>query len=96
MAMPFDQREALRMLAGSPDGCTESILLTHGFGTGTLRELVRDGFATAERRTVRAGAAADPSDVADDHRLREACARRVGGPGWLRSLESGTLIKSSA
>jgi hypothetical protein len=54
MAMPFDQREALRMLAGSPDGCT-SILLTHGFGTGTLRELVRDGFATAERRTVRGG-----------------------------------------
>jgi hypothetical protein len=55
MAMPFDQPEALGMFAGSPDGCTESILLTHGFGTGTLRELVRDGFATAERRTVRGG-----------------------------------------
>ena len=27
MAIPFDQREALRMLAGSPNGSTESILL---------------------------------------------------------------------
>jgi hypothetical protein len=32
--LPFDQREALRMLAGSPDGTTESILMTHGFAIG--------------------------------------------------------------
>jgi hypothetical protein len=53
--MPFDQREVLRMLAGSPSGCTESILLTHGFAIETLDALVRKGLATAERRTVRAG-----------------------------------------
>jgi DNA-binding PadR family transcriptional regulator len=55
MAIAFDQREALRMLAGSPGGCTESIVLAHGFGIGTLHDLVRDGLATVERRTVRAG-----------------------------------------
>jgi hypothetical protein len=54
MALPIDQREALRMLAGSPLGSTESILMAHGFGIGTLHDLVRNGFATAERRTVRA------------------------------------------
>jgi hypothetical protein len=54
MAIPVDQRDALRMLAGSPNGCTESILLAHGFGIGTLHDLVDCGFATAERRTVRA------------------------------------------
>jgi DNA-binding PadR family transcriptional regulator len=55
MAMPADQRAALRMLAGFPNGSTESIMLAHGFAIGTLRDLVRNGLATAERRTVRAG-----------------------------------------
>jgi hypothetical protein len=55
MAIPFDQREALRMLAGSPNGSTESILLTHGFAIGMLHALVSSGLATAERRTVPAG-----------------------------------------
>ena len=54
MAMTPDQRDALRMLAGSPGGCTESILLVHGFGIGTVHDLVDSGFVTAERRTVRA------------------------------------------
>jgi hypothetical protein len=43
------------MLAGSQSGCTESILLTHGFAIEPLDALVRKGLATAERRTVRAG-----------------------------------------
>jgi hypothetical protein len=38
-----------------PLGSTESLLMAHGFGIETLRELVRGGLATAERRTVRAG-----------------------------------------
>ena len=54
MVLPIDQHDALRMLAGSPGGCTESILLAHGFGIGTLHDLVDSGVATAERRTVRA------------------------------------------
>jgi hypothetical protein len=76
MAIPFDQREALQMLAGSPNGSTESILLTHGFGIGTLHDLVRNGLATAETRTVQAGQRMI-GNMAEDHRRREAGAGRV-------------------
>jgi hypothetical protein len=83
MVLPIDQHDALRMLAGSPGGCTESILLAHGFGIGTVHDLVDSGFATAERRTVRAERRLW-GDVADDYRRRAAGAHRVGGAGWLR------------
>ena len=49
MPVGAEQLEALRLLAGSPDCNTESTMLAHGFGIGTLRGLVRDGLATAHR-----------------------------------------------
>jgi hypothetical protein len=55
MAITADEREALRMLAGLPDGSTESVMLAHGFAIRMLRDLVRNGLATAERRKVRTG-----------------------------------------
>jgi hypothetical protein len=55
MVLPIDQRDALRMLDGSPVGSTEAIMMAHGFAIGTLQELVRKGFAMTERRTMRAG-----------------------------------------
>jgi hypothetical protein len=55
MMLTYDQHEALRMLAGSPNGSTESIMLAHGFAIGMLRDLVREGLATAGPRTVRSG-----------------------------------------
>jgi hypothetical protein len=55
MALPADQREALRVLAGSPAGSTESLMLAHGFGIGTLHDLVRNKHATLEQRIVRGG-----------------------------------------
>jgi DNA-binding PadR family transcriptional regulator len=45
----------IRMLAGWAHGSTESVLMTHGFAIGMLRDLVRNGLATAEWRTMRAG-----------------------------------------
>jgi hypothetical protein len=48
-------RWALRLLAGSPLGATEAIMLAHGFTNAMLDPLVREGLATAERRAVRAG-----------------------------------------
>jgi hypothetical protein len=50
MAMSRDQRRALRLLAGSPLGVTEAIMLAHGFTNAMLDALVRDGLATAEQR----------------------------------------------
>lgn len=55
MTIPADQREALRMLAVSPHGYAESIMMAHGVATGTLHDLASDGLATAERRTMRVG-----------------------------------------
>ena len=46
---------ALRLLAGSPHGCTEAIMLAHGFTAELLVDLVRDGLATATPGTVHAG-----------------------------------------
>jgi hypothetical protein len=44
------------MLAGSPHGVTEDLLvLTHGFDSDMIADLVHGGLATAQRETVRAG-----------------------------------------
>ena len=55
MTIRADQHEALRMLAGSPGGCTVSIMMAHGCAIGMLDDLVRNGFATAHRENMGAG-----------------------------------------
>ena len=50
-----DRRRALELLAASPDGATEAILLAHGFTTEQRVELVRAGFASAKGERVVAG-----------------------------------------
>jgi hydrogenase maturation factor len=47
-----DEREALLLLADAADGCTQSILMAHGFAIGVLHDLVRDGLATATRESA--------------------------------------------
>jgi hypothetical protein len=47
-----EQRRALRLLACSPFGAGEAIMLTHGFTLGTLTGLVRAGFAMAQHDTA--------------------------------------------
>jgi hypothetical protein len=65
-----EQNRALRLLAGSPVGYTEAIMLAHGFTVETLGRLVLDGHATATPGIMHA--AADHGDLADDHRPRAA------------------------
>jgi hypothetical protein len=50
-----EQRRALRLLAGSPNGCTEAILMAHGFHLAMLGKLAFDGFANVEARETMAG-----------------------------------------
>ena len=50
-----EQNRALRLLAGSPHGCTEAIMLAHGFTVETLGRLVLDGNATATPGIIHAG-----------------------------------------
>jgi hypothetical protein len=42
---PATRRRALELLAGSRDGCTEAIMLAHGFSVEQMVELVRAGLA---------------------------------------------------
>ena len=43
------------MLASCPDGCTEAVMLAHGFTIDMMVELVRVGLATAHAERVVAG-----------------------------------------
>jgi hypothetical protein len=44
---PATRHRALELLVASRDGCTEAIMLAHGFTIDLLIELVRAGLATA-------------------------------------------------
>ena len=56
MPMPKQQhRQALELLEASIDGCTEAIMLSYGFKTELLVELVNAGLVTASIERVVAG-----------------------------------------
>jgi hypothetical protein len=48
-------RRALELLATSRDGCTEAIMLAHGFTIPQMVELIRAGLASAHTERVVAG-----------------------------------------
>jgi hypothetical protein len=50
-----EQNRALRMLADTPLGCTEAVMLAHGFTAELLADLMRDGLATAAPGIMYAG-----------------------------------------
>jgi hypothetical protein len=51
-----EQRRALELLAGSPHGVTEELLVfSHGFSRRMLAGVVRAGFAIVKRRVIMAG-----------------------------------------
>jgi hypothetical protein len=50
-----ERRRALELLAASPDGCTEAIMLAHGFTADFLVNLIRAAMATTWTERVVAG-----------------------------------------
>jgi hypothetical protein len=50
-----ERRRALQLLARSPMGCTETLVLAHGFSAERLRRLLLDGLAIAQPSTMLAG-----------------------------------------
>jgi hypothetical protein len=52
---PATCRRALELLAASRDGCTEAIMLAHGFTIPQMVELVRAGLVRARTERVHAG-----------------------------------------
>jgi hypothetical protein len=71
-----DQLRALRMVAESHFGFTQSVLLAHGLKHEILTEIVDPGLADAGDRADRPLSAGDQGDLADDHRRRAQGARR--------------------
>jgi hypothetical protein len=71
------------MLADSPEGCTEAILLAHGFTEALLNDLIRAGLATATAERMMAGKR--PMHVVrlkimDAGRQALACTRKCAAP----------------
>jgi hypothetical protein len=60
-----DRRRALQLLASCRDGCTEAIMLAHGFSVEQMVELVRAGLASVAAQRVVAG-----QDVMEIARVR--------------------------
>jgi hypothetical protein len=52
---PPNRLRALELLAACRDGCTEAIMLAHGFTARQLVGLKRDGLATAHSQRVTVG-----------------------------------------
>jgi hypothetical protein len=50
-----EHRRALRLLARSPEGRTEAVLMAHGFTSEMLDELISSGNAKAEAHTMTSG-----------------------------------------
>jgi hypothetical protein len=50
-----EKRRALQLLARSPNGCTEALMMAYGFEVVMLGKLVLDGFALATPHDTRAG-----------------------------------------
>ena len=50
-----DRRRLLELLASSRDGCSDAILLAHGFSVPQMVEIIRAGLATATAERVVAG-----------------------------------------
>jgi hypothetical protein len=49
------RRRALELLASCRDGCTEALMLAHGFTVDTLVEMINAGLASATTERVVAG-----------------------------------------
>jgi hypothetical protein len=50
-----EQKRALRILARSPNGCTEALMLAHGFEIAMLGKLALDGLAKVDAHDTMAG-----------------------------------------
>ena len=71
-----ERRRALELLAASPDGCSEAIMLAHGFTVDFLVGLIRTGMATTRTERVIAGER-DGSRLREDHGDWAAGTRRA-------------------
>ena len=74
-----DRRGALELLAACPDGCTEAVMLAHGFTVAQMVELIAADLATASaERVVAAGKSIEVARVKITDEGRRALAQATG------------------
>jgi hypothetical protein len=74
-----ERRRARELLAASPDGCSEAIMLAHGFTVDFLVELIRTGMATTRtERVIASGRAMEVARV----RITEIGRRALAELRW--------------
>jgi hypothetical protein len=79
-----DRRRLLELLAASDDGCTDALLLEHGFTLDVLISIVSAEFATAKpERTFAAGKPVETTRVRITEAGRRALAEPPGTLTWL-------------
>jgi len=52
--MTADERRLLELLAGAEEGCTDALLLAHGFALAEIFNVVKAGLATAQAERLHA------------------------------------------
>jgi hypothetical protein len=81
ITMTKDEHRLLDMLADHSAGCTERLLMAHGFRLKLIAELVGQRFATATtERVITAGQAIDTTRI----RITDAGRTALSGPLVLR------------
>jgi hypothetical protein len=87
-----ERRRALELLAASPDGCSEAIMLAHGFTVDFLVELIRTEMATTwTERVVAGGRAMEVARV----RITEAGAAGTRGASMALILRCASASRPS-
>jgi hypothetical protein len=87
MAKP-ERRRALELLAPCRDGCTETMMLAHGFSIDMMVELINSGLATVQTKQFGAGYQGGRARV----RITEAGRRALSDHLAARSTADGVQV----
>ena len=76
LSLSAEQRRALELLGGHGNGCTEDLLVAHGFSRALVAELILAGLASATIERVMAGRKAVEGPAHPNQRCRATGALR--------------------
>jgi hypothetical protein len=82
-----DRRRALELLAASADGCSEAVMLAHGFSIDIMVELINAGLVTAKPERILVGGYQEEERTRV--RITEDGRRALGGIATSRLMGGG-------
>jgi hypothetical protein len=82
-----ERRRALELLAPCRDGCTETMMLAHGFSIDIMVELINSGLATVQTEWfVTGGYRGARARVRITEAGRRALSEQLAARGWKRTI----------